>query len=527
MNRVRASGVYTLPEGLDVQAKLTTVMRRLDDLEAKGVQEVQIVNDGITQLCLICKSTEHGVQSCPTLPAVQDMFTEQANALGTYKQYSSNSPYSNTYNPGWRNHPNLSWRGGNNGQFQQQGNRFQGNQTNGQQGFQPQGMPSQNFQQQHQASSSNSSLEDMMREFIQKQDKRNEDQNRINAQTSQELVDIRTTLSQLAVSLSQEKGKFPAQPQKNPRGVNEVSEVQKEDCNAVITLRNGKEYEGPKLPVSEEDIPARDEPTVEKNVRNEKASEKYEEVIVSKNKMSVSNHLPFPSAMQRHKVGDKTLEILEVLKQVKINIPLLDMIKQVPAYAKFLKDLCTVKRRIKLSKKAFLTEQVSAIIENKAMVKYKDPELKANTITLSLADRSIKVPRGVVEDVLVQVEKFYYPVDFVVLDTEPLKKGMNSVPIILGRPFLATANALINCRNGLMQLSFGNMTVEMNVFNLCKQPMDHDDVENEEACLIEALVQEHTEKLMEENIDEFFSTIVKEECVQVATEWKEKYTIHL
>ncbi|XP_059591933.1 uncharacterized protein LOC132253563 [Vitis vinifera] len=485
MNRARTSGVYTLPEGLDVQAKLTTVMRRLDDLEAKGVQEVQIVNDG-------------------------------------------------------------------------------GNQTNGQQGFQPQGMPSQNFQQQHQASSSNSSLEDMMREFIQKQDKRNEDQNRINAQTSQELVDIRTTLSQLAVSLSQEKGKFPAQPQKNPRGVNEVSEVQKEDCNAVITLRNGKEYEGPKLPVSEEDIPARDEPTMEKNVRNEKAFEKYEEVIVSKNKMSVSNHLPFPSAMQRHKVGDKTLEILEVLKQVKINIPLLDMIKQVPAYAKFLKDLCTVKRRIKLSKKAFLTEQVSAIIENKAMVKYKDPgcptisvqigdsfveralldlgasvnllpysiykqlglgELKATTITLSLADRSIKVPRGVVEDVLVQVEKFYYPVDFVVLDTEPLKKGMNSVPIILGRPFLATANALINCRNGLMQLSFGNMTVEMNVFNLCKQPMDHDDVENEEACLIEVLVQEHTEKLMEENIDEFFSTIVKEECVQVATEWKEKYTI--
>ena len=48
-----------------------------------------------------------------------------------------------------------------------------------------------------------------------------------------------------------------------------------------------------------------------------------------------------------------------------------------------------------------------------------------------------------------------------------------------------------------MQLSFGNMTVEMNVLNLCKQPMNHDDVENEEACLIEALVQEHIEKLME------------------------------
>ena len=69
------------------------------------------------------------------------------------------------------------------------------------------------------------------------------------------------------------------------------------------------------------------------------------------------------------------------------------------------------------------------------------------------------------------------------------------------------------------------MTVEMNVSNLCKQPMNYDDVENEKACLIEALVQEHTKNLMEENIDEFLSTIVKEECVQVATKWKEKYTI--
>ena len=119
MNKARASGMYNLPEGLDVQAKFVTIMRRLDDLETRGIQEIQIVNDGVTQLCLICKSTEHGVQSCPTLPAVQDMFTEQANALGRYKQYSSNSPYSNTCNPGWRNRPNLSWREGNNGQFQQ------------------------------------------------------------------------------------------------------------------------------------------------------------------------------------------------------------------------------------------------------------------------------------------------------------------------------------------------------------------------------------------------------------------------
>ena len=70
-------------------------------------------------------------------------------------------------------------------------------------------------------------------------------------------------------------------------------------------------------------------------------------------------------------------------------------------------------------------------------------ELKPTSITLSLADRSIKIPKGAVEDVLIQVGKFYYPVDFVVLDTEPAAVGANYMPIILGRPFLATSNAII------------------------------------------------------------------------------------
>ena len=60
------------------------------------------------------------------------------------------------------------------------------------------------------------------------------------------------------------------------------------------------------------------------------------------------------------------------MRQVKVNIPLLDMIKQVPTYEKFLKDLCTIKRGLNVNKKAFLTEQVSAIIQCKSLVKYKD-----------------------------------------------------------------------------------------------------------------------------------------------------------
>ena len=221
--------------------------------------------------------------------------------------------------------------------------------------------------------------------------------------------------------------------------------------------------------------------------------------------------------------------MLEVLRQVKFNIPLLDMIKQVPTYAKFLKDLCIVKRGLNVDKKAFLTKQVSAIIQCKTPVKYKDPgyptisvniggtrvekallylgasvnllsysvykqlglgELKPTSITLSFADISIKIPKGTVEDVLIQVDKFYYPVDFMGLDTEPVAVGANYVPIILGRPFLIASNAIINFRNGVKQLTFGNMTLELNIFHLSKKHMQPVEEGPEEACIIDTILEE-------------------------------------
>ena len=103
-------------------------------------------------------------------------------------------------------------------------------------------------------------------------------------------------------------------------------------------------------------------------------------------------------------------------------------------------------------------------------------ELKPTSVTLLLANRSVTMPRGIVEDVLLQVDRFIYPVDFIVLDTQPVET-CNSIPIILGRPFLATSNALINCMNGVMKLSFGNMTLEMNVFNIYKQYGDDNDLQ--------------------------------------------------
>jgi hypothetical protein len=208
----------------------------------------------------------------------------------------------------------------------------------------------------------------------------------------------------------------------------------------------------------------------------------------------------------------------------------LDAIQQISSYAKFLKDLVTVKRKANVPKKAFMTEQVSAILQCKLPLKYKDPgcptitcmigvsqieralldlgasvnnpysvylqlglgELKPTTMTLQLADRSMKVPQGIVEDVLIKVDKLYLLVDFIVLDTEPVQVIGSEIPVILGRPFLAMANALINCRSGVMKISFGNMTVELNIFHIRKQPLDYDQMN--QVCLIEEILDEVIEE---------------------------------
>ncbi|XP_024038426.1 uncharacterized protein LOC112097419 [Citrus clementina] len=235
----------------------------------------------------------------------------------------------------------------------------------------------------------------------------------------------------------------------------------------------------------------------------------------------------FPQRLTKVKKKTSTGEIMEIFKQVSINILLLDVIKQVPSYAKFLKDLCTKKRNLHVTKKTFLTEQTSNLLQCKMPPKFKDPgsptilcvignqlfdkalldlgvsvnllpysvymqlglaELKSTFIILQLADRSMKIPRGIIEDVLIQIDKFYYPVDFIVIDTQHVHNPKKHTPVILGRPFLATADALINCRNGNMQLSFGNMTMELNIFNVTKQPQEED--EFVEANMIEELVED-------------------------------------
>ena len=104
-------GMYSLPEHMELKAKLSTLARRVEELEVKRLHEVQAVTEVPLQakLCFICQSTEHAGEQCPTIPVVREMFSDQENFVGQSKP-PPNAPYNNTYNSNWRNHPNLSWK---------------------------------------------------------------------------------------------------------------------------------------------------------------------------------------------------------------------------------------------------------------------------------------------------------------------------------------------------------------------------------------------------------------------------------
>nr|GEU54295.1 hypothetical protein [Tanacetum cinerariifolium] len=228
---------------------------------------------------------------------------------------------------------------------------------------------------------------------------------------------------------------------------------------------------------------------------------------------------PYPAALEKPasarlaKKGPHSEDMWETFKQVKINIPLIDAIKQIPAYAKFLKHLCTQKRKLKatLPNKIDLTEHVSTVLSSSLPPKFKHPgaplilfvvenitiermlldlgasinilpaslvdkyeleTLRKTDTIISLADRSTKNPRGILEDVIVKVDDFYYPVDFFVMNIVPYKDVQPN--IILGRPFLATIDARINCRTGVMDIDFGNKKLRLNVFNSLNSPISND-----------------------------------------------------
>ena len=206
---------------------------------------------------------------------------------------------------------------------------------------------------------------------------------------------------------------------------------------------------------------------------------------------------------------------MDIFKKIEINIPFAKVISQMPLYAKFLKEVLSKKRKIAEEGIVNLTATCSAIIQQKLPANMKDPgsftipcsigkyefkkalcdsgasinlmslsvvqrlslgELTPIAITIQMADRSMARPKGILEDVLVKVGKFVFPTDFVVMQMEE----DTQVPLLLGRPFLATGAALIGVQKGELTLRVGDEAVQFKI----NRSLEHPNVESDSCMAI-------------------------------------------
>ncbi|CAN6720975.1 unnamed protein product [Malus baccata var. baccata] len=224
----------------------------------------------------------------------------------------------------------------------------------------------------------------------------------------------------------------------------------------------------------------------------------------------IPSNIPFPRRFMQTKNEEAEKDILDTFRKVQVNIPLLDGFKHVPRYAKFLKELCITRKRISSKEVVKVSENVSAILQRKLPPKCKDSgsftipcvigntrfesamldlgasinvmpysiyvsmnlgELKHDGVIIQLADRSNAYPKGVLEDVLVQVDDLIFPADFYVLEMDESDHAP-SLPILLGRPFMKIARTNIDVFNGTLSMEFDGEVVNFNLSDSIKYPSE-------------------------------------------------------
>ncbi|KAM2922794.1 hypothetical protein COP2_039113 [Malus domestica] len=272
------------------------------------------------------------------------------------------------------------------------------------------------------------------------------------------------------------------------------------------------------------------------------------------------SNVPFPNRFKQTKKEEAEKDILETFRKVQVNIPLLDAIKQVPRYAKFLKELCTTRKRISTKEVVKVGENVSAILQRKLPPKCKDPgsftipcvigntrfesamldlgasinvmpysiyasmnlgELKNDGVIIQLADRSNAYPKGVLEDVLVQVNHLIFPTDFYVLEMDESDHAP-SLPIHLGRPFMKTARTKIDVFNGTLTMEFNGEVINFNLSDSMKFPSEN------HSCfaidIIDSLAQDHFDNLKDDALELVIAQGKNMKNIETAT--KETHDMH-
>ncbi|XP_062093915.1 uncharacterized protein LOC133799944 [Humulus lupulus] len=372
--------------------------------------------------CGICQVVGHATDTCPTLFEGE---TESVNAVGNFPgqlRQMYYEPFSQTYNLGWHDHPNL--RYGNQQQVAPQST------SSRPPGFTLQQRSQNNFvprpSQASQAApppSAKPSTEDLINALA------------INTlqfqQTTQASIkSLENQVGQLATSYNRLEAhlsnKLPSLPEMNP----------KENASAV-TLRSGTQYDLPSPPMPSK---LSSKPQVDCSV-NEDFPPKPTTPTQLNPKPTFVIPPPFLSRLKKIKKEEVDKEILDTFRKVEVNIPLLDVIKQVSRYAKFLKELCTNKRKLRASINVMSLSIYASLNLG---------PLKETGVIIQLADRSNTYPKGVIEDVLVQVNED---------ESIPC-----STPIFLGRPFMKTARTKIDVHDGTLTMEFDGETIRFNIF---------------------------------------------------------------
>ncbi|CAN6687761.1 unnamed protein product [Malus baccata var. baccata] len=465
-------------------------------------------------VCGVCSIQGHASEKCPQL--IENGGWESANAIGFQSQNQPrHDPYSNTYNPGWRDHPHFKWREPqqphNQGGFRQQPPGF----------FPKTYGPPQNQAQSGPSASGTSLDNDALLKILTKLSNGQEDQAKAMQNQDKRVDQLEKQIGQIAefVGKFRDPGQLPSSTIPNPKGGFESAKA--------ITLRSGKEVgagSSSKTGHNEDELMQMEEeeskqPTTKvvpplpqvPNVPNlPNSAHKGKNVSNSVHTNVFPSNVPFPSRFMQTKKEEAEKDILETFRKVQVNIPLLDAIKQVPRYAKFLKELCTTRKRMSTKEVVKVGENVSAILQRKLPPKCKDPgsftipcvigntrfesamldlgasinvmpysiyasmnlgALKNDGVIIQLADRSNAYPKGVLEDVLVQVNHLVFPADFYVLEMDESDHAP-SLPILLGRPFMKTARTKIDVYSGTLSMEFDGEVVNFNLSDSIKYPSD-------------------------------------------------------
>ncbi|XP_070014783.1 uncharacterized protein [Nicotiana sylvestris] len=248
-----------------------------------------------------------------------------------------------------------------------------------------------------------------------------------------------------------------------------------------------------------------------------------EQAQVDKGKEKEGEQLP-EQRLAKQKKDDQYRKFMEMLRQIQLNIPLMDALREIPGNAKMMKDLMSRKFDFQDLSTVTLTQTYSAVVTRPMAQKVSDPgsftvpctigsyafaktmcDLGANInlmplaiyrklaigrarptlILLQLADRTMKRLTGILDDVLVQVGKFVFPADFVILDCQVDEE----IPIILGRPFLAIGRSLIDCEIGELKMRLNNEEIIFNVQQSMRRPSEFANCSLVEAVDVEKLLQ--------------------------------------